>query len=297
MKLNPFSLNDRTILKRYLHRKKHLLSSYSFANIFIWQALFDLFWMLLNKKFCLFYKNRVGCFMPLPPLGGLDQKTISACFEIMEGFNHNPDISRIENIEEHDLGFFKEGSFSIYEKAREYIVGQQEIAGLRGERFKHKRNSYNFFIKNYNHRFRNYRTKDRKAVLALYQAWRDERKSKNSDPIYQAMLDDNFKAFVEMLKHFTSLEVTACVMEIEGRLKAFTSGFPLSKDLFCINYEIADLTYKGLASFIFAEFAKRLAPYPEINIMDDSGLVNLKRAKLSYHPHKNIVSYTALRKT
>ena len=77
------------------------------------------------------------------------------------------------------------------------------------------------------------------------------------------------------------------MVEIENKIRAFTCGFPLSGNLFCINYEIADLKYKGLPQFIFAEFAKRLMPYREINIMEDCGFENLKKTKLSYHPSQD----------
>jgi len=64
---------------------------------------------------------------------------------------------------------------------------------------------------------------------------------------------------------------------------AFTFGFKLNKDTFCILYEITDLSIKGLSQFIFRQFCSELKNHRYINIMDDSGLVNLKRVKLSYH--------------
>lgn len=235
--------------------------------------------------------------MPLPPLGGLDDEAIDVCFTIMEDLNHNSDISRIENIEKKDLGFFKQAPFVLYEKAQESIVLSKEMAGLCGEKFKHKRNLHNFFIKNYDSCFRDYATPDRKDVGTLYEDWKEDRKSRREDRIYQAMLEDNFLAFGALLKNFRYLDTTACVVEIENKIRAFTCGFPLSGNLFCINYEIADLKYKGLPQFVFAEFAKRLMSYREINIMEDCGFENLKKTKLSYHPSQVVISYTALRKT
>jgi len=76
---------------------------------------------------------------------------------------------------------------------------------------------------------------------------------------------------------------------------AFTFGFKLNKDTFCILYEITDLSIKGLSQFIFRQFCSELKNHRYINIMDDSGLVNLKRVKLSYHPQRTIPSYTVTR--
>ena len=251
MELLPLNLSDKATFNLYLKKKPHILSNYSFENSFIWRGLFDVRWALINEKFCLFFKNEVGCFMNMPPLGGLDPETIKTCFEIMEDFNHNREISRIENIEPLDLVFFKEGNFRLYEKTQEYIVAQEDMGSLKGEKLKHKRSLYNFFIKNYKETFRNYEEKDRQDVLRLYEDWMRERMSKNSDSIYQAMLKDNFKALSEMLVHFGNLKFLAKVAECDRGIRGFISGFTLNPGLFCINFEIADLKFQGLAQFIF----------------------------------------------
>jgi hypothetical protein len=69
----------------------------------------------------------------------------------------------------------------------------------------------------------------------------------------------------------------------------------LNHDTFCILYEITDLSVKGLAQFIFREFSRELKGYRYLNIMDDSGLENLKQVKLSYKPVRLIPSFTAQR--
>ncbi len=238
--------------------------------------------------------------MNLPPLGGLDKKTVGACFEAMEEINHNKAISRIENIEEGDIGFFKKNGFRVYEKAKEYIVTTSDIAFLSGERFKHKRSLYNHFVKNYEvreackARLRDYHRQDREAVLELYRKWMKGRMEKNSDPVYQGMLVDNFKVLSQMLAHSEELELIIKVVECEGRMLAFSSGFSISERLFCVNFEIADLEFRGISQFVFSEFAKTLASYRELNIMDDSGIENIRHTKLSYRPSRIVPSYTAL---
>ncbi|MFZ2357354.1 MAG: phosphatidylglycerol lysyltransferase domain-containing protein, partial [Candidatus Omnitrophota bacterium] len=79
-------------------------------------------------------------------------------------------------------------------------------------------------------------------------------------------------------------------------VKGFSFGFKLNEHSFCILYEITDLSAKGLAQFIFREFCRQLPDYKYINIMDDSGLENLKQVKLSYHPVKLEPAYIVKRK-
>ena len=232
--------------------------------------------------------------MPLVPLGGLDPETIQACFAFMEDKNHNATVSRIESIEDKDLAFFKTLECRVYPKAEEYIVTQKDMVVLTGSRFRHKRNLINFFQKNHEVCFRDYVKEDKEQVIGLYQTWMQERLLKNSDDIYGAMLSDSLKALSEMLDHLEDLTLSAKVVVVKGAIKGFTSGFPVNASIFCVNFEIADLSYKGIAPFMFCEFSKSLDPYLEINMMDDAGIQSIKAAKLSYRPLRTVVSWTAL---
>ena len=294
MELHPLTPNDKATFDQYARKQPHALSSYAFANIFIWRPLFDISWALINKKFCLFFENKIGMFMPLPPLGGFDQGTLETVFEIMQEANNNKDVSRIENVETGDFGFFQAPRFRTFEKSKEYIVRQDDIANYRGQKFKHQRASYNFFKKNNAGQLRDYTCDDQEAVRTLYSRWMKVRMSKNSDSVYQAMLEDSFKAFKELLLYWEDLEVKAQVVVCDGEISAFTSGVSLPNRSFCINFEIANLSYKGLAAYIFSEFAKTLESSPEINIMDDSGIENIRRTKMMFKPARQISSHTAL---
>ena len=296
MKLKPFRLKDRVLFERYFRKLKCNLSGYVFENIFIWRNSFNISWALINNNLCIFFKDSIGMFMPIPPLGKFNKKTISQVFEIMEEVNHNADISRIENIEESGLSFYRAAGLGFYEKGKEYLVSQDKVRSLKGDKFKHKRNLRNVFFRNNQAIFRAYRLNDKKQVLGLYVKWMQERSSCHDDVIYKAMLKDSFLAFTEMLEHFSAFKITAYVVEIEGKVFGFTSGFRLNKDTFCVNFEVVDLKIKGLSVFIFSELAGALQSYELINIMDDSGLESIRRAKQLWHPNCLIPSYTGLKK-
>jgi len=232
--------------------------------------------------------------MPLPPLGARSKKVLDVCFSVMEEFNHNKDMSRIENIEEKELAAFKNLNYRFYEKGQEYIVAQKDIASYRGVRFKHKRALANFFKKNTRYEIRDYSDSLKEEVLALYCRWMKERMSKNKDSIYCAMLEDSLKALKELLAHYGELDARAKVVFCDHGLAGFTSGAPISDSIFCINFEIADLSFKGLPAFIFSAFAESLEKYAWINIMDDSGIENIKKTKLTFKPARILSSYTAL---
>jgi hypothetical protein len=122
-----------------------------------------------------------------------------------------------------------------------------------------------------------------------------ERKSHNQNHIYQGMMEDSYRCLKIALNNYVDLDLVGSLVKINQEIKAFTFGFKLNQDTFCILYEIADLSIKGLSQLIFRKFSSELEGYKYINIMDDSGLENLKKAKLSYRPEKLIPAYIVKR--
>jgi hypothetical protein len=119
----------------------------------------------------------------------------------------------------------------------------------------------------------------------------EQRKDKFKDPVYRGMLEENLNCLGILLDDYRGLDLLGRIVRIDNAVKAFSFGFRLNKDTFCISHEIADLSIKGIAQFIFWKFCFESEDYKYVNIMDDSGLENLKRVKLSYHPKKIIPAH------
>jgi len=297
MRLNKLTLKDKKLFRQYLNLSRHGLSVYAFQNIYIWKRLFKIYWVLIENNLCVFFKDKIGCFMYLPPLTKrVNPLVIRECFRIMDGFNQNQDISRIENLEIQDLSFYQGLGYECRHKSDDYLCQRSDLVRLKGNKFKSKRACYNYFVKNYKFRYLPFTLKYKKDCLQLYNSWMKERKNQNPDPIYKSMLEDSRTCFKILLDDYADLDILVRLVRIEQDLKAFTLGFKLNKDTFCILYEIADLSVKGLSQFIFRKFCSELKEYRFINIMDDSGLENLKKTKLSYHPIRLIPAYIAKRK-
>jgi hypothetical protein len=125
----------------------------------------------------------------------------------------------------------------------------------------------------------------------------DNRKAKSSDPVYIKMLEDGFITHRQALDNYKDLNLVGRVVKINNRIKGYTFGFKLNRDIFCILFEITDISIKGISQFIFRRFTEEFKDHPYINIMDDSGLENLRRVKLSYRPLKLIPCYIVKRRT
>ncbi len=296
MKINRLQLKHKPFLESFLQKEAHSLSAFSFVNNFIWRDFFDFFWAEMDGNLCLFAKNNIGCFMNLPPIGGrINQGLIGKCFKIMDGYNLDKNISRIENIEEKDSAVFKKFGLELRQKDSEYIYQTKKLTGLSGDEFKAKRALCNYFIKNYQFAWEEFNPLLKNQCLKLYKSWSLLRKGKYKDHIYQAMLEDNLKVHKNCFDYYESLGLSGIVVKIKGEVKAYSLGFKLNQETFCILLEVADLSFKGLAQFIFREFCRKMSNFKLINAMDDSGLDNIKKTKLSYRPVKLIKSYIATR--
>lgn len=236
--------------------------------------------------------------MYFSPLGKTKSpEAVRQAFEIMDGYNKNKEISRIENAQADELGFYNELGYICKEKSLDYLCRRAELAHLKGDKFKSKRASCNYFLKHNDFEYLPYSAKHKDGCLWLYDYWMQQRASNNSDRLYQGMMQDSLKSFQVLLGNFSKLDYVGRVVLVAQELRAFTFGYRINKDNFCILYEITDLTVKGLAQFIFREFCSELKDYTYINIMDDSGLESLKKVKMSYHPARLVPAYIAKRKT
>jgi hypothetical protein len=295
MKLSKLSLKDKEIFLRYLNLTSHELSVYAFEDIYIWSSLFDIQWAIIEDCFCIFFKDKISCFLYLAPLGKNTPWVVGKAFEIMDGFNKNKDISRIENVEDKDVKFYRDLGFDCQLKSYDYLCLRSDLVNLGGKKFKSKRACFNYFLKHNQFEYQPFSLEQTCDCLKLYRKWKEQREVYLKDSFYQRMLKDNLKSLKVALSSYKDLNLKGKIVKVAGRIKAFSFGYKLNSETFCILYEITDLSIKGLAQFIFREFCRELADYKYINIMDDSGLENLKKVKLSYHPIKLIPAYIVKR--
>ena len=296
MKLNKLTLKDKRLFNKYLALSKRELAAFSFANIYIWKSLFDIRWAIIDSALCVFFRDEIGCFMYLPPLAQVRRpQAIKQVFTIMDCINKNKDISRIENIQQQDLDYYRVLGYIMRNKYPDYLCLRSDLAALRGNKFKSQRASYNYFIKHQNFNSRKLCASDKTDCLSLFNLWLNERKAISSDDIYRGMLEDSHKVIIEALINYKQLGLEGIVVMVNQAIKGFTFGYKLNNDTFCVLYEITDLALKGLAQFIFRKLCEELKIYRYINIMDDSGLENLRKVKLSYKPQRLIPAYIATR--
>lgn len=274
------------------------MSAFSFVPVFLWQDFFRFEFRLMDEALCVFASDAAGMFLYLPPLGtNASRELYVQCFDYMEAHNQVNNVTRIENAL-FPMRSRLSGPFRFREKTREYYYSVDDIAEYKGKRYKTQRGLCNVFVKNYAFQVLPYVPSMRAECQGLLQAWTRRKAAQNKGAVFDQMLKDNLRVHALALRYDAPLGLKGLVVKVGDAIKGVTLGFPLSSGIFCVMSEVTDLTLKGLACFIFREFARviRSNGYTLINAMDAWGLDNVARTKQHFHPVMMMPSFTITKK-
>ena len=305
--LTAIADTDHPLFDSALRWTRSELSTYSWPALMIWKDFFKYYWAIIERHFCLFAKCNDGLFMPMLPLGqSMRESAIRRCFDLMDAFNPNTAFSRIENLDAEHIPLLEAMGLVIKMKEQEYLYDREQLVRLAGDRYKTKRWAYNRFVREQRGmivRLEPYRSSDRDDCMELYARWQKQHapldtcsEDRAIDQVMdQMLLEDAASSHRRAMDNFATLNLTGRVIRLEGKIAAYTFGYPFRSDSFCILLEVADLEITGLSTYLFREFCRELSGFTTIHAMDDSGLGRLRTAKLSYRPSRVLTSYIATR--
>lgn len=262
-------------------------AAYSVPYHYIWAGLLAYWWMELEGAFCLFVQSADGWFMPLPPLTGGDIRgPLAACFQLMRRWNRNLSVSRIENVSASLAAELESMGYRVTQKDPDYLYRAADLAALTGDRYKAQRALCNRVERLGSVVIEPYRLGDRRECRVLFGEWERQKRSGEIDSFATFLLEDAQAAHEAAWAHHSELGLVGSVLRVEGRVRAYTFGYRLNKETYCILLEVADRTIPGLAQYLFRQTCRRAlsAGAEFINTMDDSGLSGLRLAKEAYHP-------------
>ncbi len=288
-------LAQQELFNRYVSVEARPLAAFHFSSIVAWSDFFDFNFEIIDERLCVFASHEPGTFLYLPPLGGaLSQLTVDACFERMGPVSIGRRVARIENLAAGDLNGLDLGRLDCRQKADEYLYRKADIVMMAGHGYKSQRHDINQLHKRHQVQYLPYLPQHLDQCLDLYARWSANRRQHSGDVVYQAMLEDNAKAHHLILQHQDLLGLEGRVVMVEGKLCAYSFGYPLNAGTFCVLLEVTDLAINGLSAFIFQQFCADPCwqNFEYVNTMDDFGLPNVARAKQAYHPLQLIPSYT-----
>ncbi|MCA9399198.1 MAG: DUF2156 domain-containing protein, partial [Candidatus Omnitrophica bacterium] len=286
-------LNQRFAFEWHLSGQSFSESPFAFNAVFNWKDFFDFDFQVIDDCLCVFAGQDGEKFLYLPPIGKFNAATLDKCFTIMKG-----NTARIDNVPQALLKHFPVEHYKHFQKGHEYCYYKKDLIELKGNAYKTKRSALNHFTKHYTYEYRLYGDGRYQECLDLYQRWKDYRAEAHHDDIYRHMLIENGQVHRTALKYYRELGLLGRVVYVNGKLSGYTFGYPVGNDVFCVLFEITDLSVKGLSIFIFNQLCQDevLRPYRFINAMDDSFQESLKKVKESFRPKILLPLYTITEK-
>lgn len=284
----PLDLTDRLPLEAYLRRHPPQASEYSFTNLFIWRfaggyqiARFRDGYLIRKTS-----EGQTAFLQPLVPANPAE--AVMTCFDYLRDAGEAPLIERVGE-DFLAAGVWDPARVAIHEDRDnfDYVYSIAELIALTGEKYHTKKNLMHQFAGKYQPQYRPLRVEMADACLAFAHAWCEERRCEESPGLRQEQC-----AIVQLLTHFAALSAVGGVLEVEGRLAAFTLGEPLNDDTFVIHVEKADTALVGAYQTINREFLNHATGgYAFVNREQDLGVPGLRKAKLSYHPVRLVKKY------
>lgn len=285
--LKRFKLEDQTLVRWFIDHFPPLSCEYNFSNLFCWQHVYKYSWFVYQDRLVVYDGVNQTAFMPL----GLDlpPKEMAALSRHLIQLGLAPDLGIVHQtyLETHpDIE-----KFYILQEERdhaEYIYRVESLVALNGIKLHKKRNLISQFKRNYPD-FSIHPLQGPEVDAA----WEFARNQLQSRKKPSQNLKDEFCAMENAFVHFDHLGLGGVVLKVNNQLVAFSLFSRLNQDTYNIQFEKANLSFKGAAQVINQETARYLEnKCTFVNREQDLGIKGLRKAKLSYEPERLIIPHS-----
>ncbi|WP_330665013.1 DUF2156 domain-containing protein [Tepidibacter sp.] len=280
-------------LDKYLKNLNYEACEYNFTTLFMWQHLYKTMYYKGSNFIIIIgeYEDHKFTVIPLAK-----KENLKDAFEfIIRYFKDNNQSINLRAVTGEFVEFLKENydrKFNYIEERDyfDYVYLGENLRNLIGKKYQKKRNHINYFLKEYEGRFEYKRlNKDNfEECLNLLEKWTENKEDDEG-------ISSEKIAIEKIFKNYDNLDVKVGGIYIDSKLEAFTFGEYLNDDMALIHVEKANAEIRGLYPIInklFLENEFKEAKF--VNREEDLGVAGLRKAKLSYYPHKFVEKYTVL---
>ncbi|MFQ6104051.1 MAG: DUF2156 domain-containing protein [Candidatus Glassbacteria bacterium] len=284
------TVDEKPLFEKYLRTNREMPSDLTFTNLFIWRKHYS-YCYLLKNGILIIAGNHHGRGFYLEPLGeDVDADTV---YDILSSGSGTP----LERVSEsfYNSHLADDDRFHAQELREhwDYIYSRESLAYLKGRRYHRKRNHVSRFMQNY--RFDYQRLNEGLIDLCrdIMDEWCRERHC-DTDPELCAEKE----AVLELLDHYSRLELIGGLVSVDGKPVAFTVAEAMDDQTAVIHVEKAVAGFTGLYQAINKLFCEReLEGFRLVNREQDLGIEGLRRAKENYFPVKMLKKYRVTLRT
>lgn len=169
----------------------------------------------------------------------------------------------------------------------EYVYKVEKLIKLPGGELARKRQYVNKFFRFYGGRCRSEKITPEyfSDILKFQSEWLENKNSIDKNPSHQAFLEIENEEIHTAFKNFDELGLSGIVLLIDGAVKGYFFGCPLSDNCFTDIVNKADRNINGIYHVMVGEFLKKCCSgYGFINRQEDLGVQGLRKIKTEYKP-------------
>lgn len=294
----PFALSDRTRYQDCRLLSATELADAGFDARYSWNPGFQYY--AADMADCFFLLSEGGVFttphMTLP-IGPLNLERLQTIIDAMEPvFTAGGWPIRVLYIDDQFVPLFEQlKGYRLrvaYDRTySDYLYSAESLRTLVGKDLHAKRNHINRFQREFpQHEFAALRPEDFPDALKLVADWCEEKGIDKLD-----MFESDYRPIRELLDHYEVLGLRGGAIRIDGQLVAFSIASEPINQTSVIHVEKAKAEYPGLYAAINRYMADQILPDVSwINREEDLGVPGLRKAKLSYYPHRLIHKYEVI---
>lgn len=292
---NKVSLESRPILEEFLGGFEYKTSGLSFSSLYMWRDINKFTWQKIGDYLCLsglshleVYKTEPFLFPPLTNTGTYDPASLrETIYEAKKIFEDKGYEFGIRLMPKHMIPIIEEAcpgemDFLDDRPNYDYVYKKQSLIDLKGRELHSKKNHLNYFMNNYTYEYVNLTSS--MADMAM-QFIREFNARKNLPEHEMKLLKMEERAMSDVFKNLEKVGYYTGAIIIDGKIEAISIGGKINSNTVTVHVEKANTNYRGLYQLINNEFCKHL---PEeitlVNREEDMGILNLRKAKLSYKP-------------
>ncbi len=282
----PVELEDRKTLTGYTHAFSPMSCEYSFVNLFAWRNIYDISWTIHHERLVVHDGVEGYTLMPIGPAmdpGELVDLSFSLVAAGMPG-----DIALVpaEYVMAHP-GLNHHYTLVEDRDFDDYLYTTTALAELKGRKLHKKRNLVSQFNRQYPDADIQALTTPSVRRLCLDLAGQLYREN----PAITRTVSEEHQAMNEAFNYFDPLGLEGIAILIQGAVRAFAVFSPLNDATYDIHFEKSDHGFKGVSQAINHATAVHLRDKCRlINREQDMGIPGLRRAKLSYGPHRLVTT-------
>lgn len=279
----PVTYEDIPIIEKYLPFQNYRTSEYTIAGIFMWRKYYQISYCVTEEMLIIkmIYKSDNPFFcVPVGP-GSLAKALLALrdCCEEQK-FELVFAVVPAGAMEALESAF---GAPVFVEENRnwfDYLYLTEDLAMLKGKKFKTPRNHINKFMRSYqNYSFQEITAENIGKVQDFYAEYAPENTPEGDLP------ESESAAVAELINEYFSLfNAIGFYLEIQEQVAGFAIGEIINDTLF-VHIEKASLKWHGTYQMLVNGFAKRVPAHVKfINREEDVGIDGLRKSKLSYNP-------------